>query len=71
MNHKASTERRPRDDHGHFVPLECPVSGCDGKLVHEGDGIWQCNGLVDPDDENKQLEACRYAHFDGERYEKP
>jgi hypothetical protein len=58
--------RMPYDEAGHFVSKQCPIEGCDGKLVYEGNGSWACDGLVDPNDENKELEACLYAHFDGE-----
>lgn len=62
---------RPRDNRGHFVPLSCPYFGCSGRLVYEGRGIWRCDGLIDPEDENKELEACGFFHVDGEFYETP
>lgn len=55
----------PRGPHGKFVSRDCPIEGCGGKLVREGDH-WQCDGLIDPGHENKPLEACAFIHFDGE-----
>jgi hypothetical protein len=55
----------PRDDLGHFVGKECPECG-NGKLVYEGNGHWRCDGLADPEDENKPLDACTYQHDDGD-----
>jgi len=55
----------PRDDLGHFVGKECPECG-NGKLVYEGNGHWRCDGLADPEDDNKPLDACAYQHDDGD-----
>lgn len=58
---------RPRDDKGHYVPLTCPV--CDaGTLRHQGGHDWACDGLLDPNDPNKELEACWFTHTDGQPY---
>ena len=58
--------RRPYDDKGHFVPTECPDPNCTpGRLVYEGNGYWRCDGLVDPNDPSKELEACDRSHRDG------
>lgn len=62
---------RPRDDLGHFVPLKCPIEGCDGELILEDEGFgprWRCNGLIDPGDPEYPLEECRYCHIDGDTY---
>lgn len=63
---------RPRDDKGHFIPLDCPrwQCGC-GKLRHEGRGYWKCDGLADPEDVNKPLVECSFSHFDGDPYTPP
>ncbi len=62
--------RRPYDDRGRFVQLECADKNCDGKLVYEADarfgGHWRCDGLVDPNDDRKELQACPRTHFDGD-----
>jgi hypothetical protein len=55
----------PRDNHGRFLPTACDLCGC-GNLRHQGEGHWQCDGLLDPEDPNKELEACPAYHFDGE-----
>ena len=47
----------PRDDQGRFIPLACDDPDCDGRLMREQDG-WRCNGLVDPNNPNKELQAC-------------
>lgn len=65
--------KQPYDDKGHFVSRECPNPDCDGTLQYEVDpltkvGIWRCDGLVDPNDPNKELEACDFSHTDGEPY---
>lgn len=63
--------KRPYDDHGRFVPLDCPNRGCDGKIHFEGDrdfSIWQCHGLVDPGTTDKELQPCEFSHIDGDPY---
>ena len=58
----------PRDNKGRFVPRACPI--CDnGHLQPDGDGYWRCDGLLDPEDENKELEPCLYTHHDGDNRE--
>jgi hypothetical protein len=57
--------RHPRDNKGQFVPLKCELCGC-GALRHDGSKTWRCDGLLDPEDPNKKLEACWGYHFDGE-----
>ena len=58
----------PRDNRGRYVPLTCPDINCSGQLVYEGAGKWYCDGLVDPNHADKPLEACRFAHWDGDKY---
>jgi hypothetical protein len=58
--------KAPRDDKGHFVPIACPDINCSGTLRYEGEGRWRCDGLVDPNHDDKPLYACPYVHFDGE-----
>ena len=61
--------RHPYDDRGRFVPLDCPNPACgSGRLVYEGHGVWECDGLVDPGSTDKELEVCTFDHFDGEPY---
>lgn len=38
---------------------DCPKCG-NGKLKHE-DGIWQCNGLMDPPRDDMPLQACDFS----------
>jgi hypothetical protein len=58
---------RPFDNRGRFIPLDCPLPECSaGKLYYEGDGIWECDGLADPGSTDKELEACAYAHRNGD-----
>jgi hypothetical protein len=65
-----SPKSAPRDDKGHFVPLDCPRENCGtGRLQYDGDGIWRCDGLADPGTTDKPLEACTYGHIDGEAYD--
>lgn len=54
----------PRNAHGQLISRECPRCGC-GTLQDAGDGFWRCDGLKDPDDDSKPLEACDYTHEDG------
>jgi len=58
----------PRDENGRFVTLACPVKNCGGKLVYQGSRTWECDGLIDPDDPNKEPEACGFDHIDGLEY---
>lgn len=51
------------------MPLACPDINCGGTLRYEGEGHWRCDGLVDPNDENKPLLACPFVHFQGDHYE--
>lgn len=53
----------PRLRNGHFVGRDCPE--CGGKLQPEGDGDWRCDGLIDPEDPRKELEACERAIVSG------
>lgn len=70
--HGRRINRRPYDEKGRFVSLVCPDEDCDGFLVPEKDLLglecWRCNGLVDPNDSDKDLEACEFVHIDGEKY---
>lgn len=59
---------QPRDDKGHFIPLECPHCG-NGILEYDGGSLWLCNGLADPGTTDKELEACPFWHWDGEVYD--
>lgn len=54
----------PRDSHGQFIPRDCPICQ-NGKLTYER-GVWRCDGLIDPEDDNKPLAACENVHFDGD-----
>ena len=58
----------PQDNLGRFVPLTCPDINCGGVLRYEGDGCWRCDGLVDPNDDDKPLFACPFRHYQGEPY---
>lgn len=66
--------KRPYDDRGRFVPLNCPASDCgNGSLQPVGDGIWddgiwQCDGLAEPEHDDLPLEPCGFTHVDGEAY---
>jgi hypothetical protein len=60
---------RPYDDRGRFVPLACRNPECIGTLKHEGDGWWECDGLVDPGDPSKELQVCSgFDHYNGDAY---
>jgi hypothetical protein len=62
----------PRDDKGHFVPLDCPNPLCGGRLQRNemyGHEIWTCDGLVDPEDDHKELQACEFSHRPGDPYQ--
>ena len=57
----------PKDDKGRFVSRECKNPRCgNGILQHEGGGLWQCDGLEEPESGNGPLECCSYSHWDGE-----
>lgn len=56
---------RPRNPDGRYIETKlCPVCG-NGELLPCEDiigfgGTWECNGLDDPNDDNKPLVACDY-----------
>lgn len=65
--------QQPYDEKGRKVSRLCPNLDCDGTLQPEIDPLtnktrWCCDGLVDPNDTNKELEACMFSHVDGEPY---
>lgn len=60
--------KQPYDERGRKVVKACPNPDCCGTLQHQGDGLWECDGLVDPNDQQKELEACAFSHQDGEPY---
>lgn len=63
---------RPRDNKGHFIPLDCPNPLCGGRLRPDmmyGQEVWTCDGLVDPEDDRKELEACHFSHRPGDPYQ--
>ena len=62
-------EASPRDNLGRYVPLACPDINCGGVLRYEGDGVWRCDGLVDPCHDDKELFAYTFTHYSGEAYE--
>ena len=58
---------RPYDNKGQFVPLACRAINCgSGRLQYEGLGVWQCDGLAEPERDDQPLYACGFAHIDGE-----
>ena len=60
--------KQPYDEQGRKVSRDCPNPDCCGTLQDIGNAIWECDGLVDPNDPNKELEACAFTHQDGEPY---
>lgn len=57
----------PRDSRGRIVSRQCPECDC-GTLqcVPTGYGFeWVCDGLADPNDDDKPLEACTYSRTHG------
>lgn len=68
-HHHESVQTHPKlpyDDKGRYVSLSCPLAECGaGTLRYESDGMWHCDGLIDPGDDDKPLEACWYFHIDG------
>lgn len=57
----------PRNEHGRYVPLACPI--CDvGIIRHQGAGEWACDGLLDPGHPNLELQACWFTHADRQPY---
>lgn len=57
---------RPKNEKGRFIPLHCPNPECDGDLQYEGDGLWRCDGLLDPGHDDKELAACEFTHYRGD-----
>lgn len=62
----------PYDNRGRFVPLACRNPDCgNGTLRLEENGMWECDGLMAPNDPSKELEVCTYSHFDGDPWPRP
>jgi len=60
--------KKPYDESGRIVSVNCPNQDCCGTLQYVGGGSWECDGLVDPGDPNKDLDACAFSHQNGEPY---
>jgi len=59
---------QPKDENGRYVQRQCPNPACNGELAPQGGGNWACNGLVDPNNSQAELEVCTFSHKDGEPY---
>lgn len=59
---------RLRDNSGRFRPRVCPVCGDPLVMETHADGsvTWRCDALLDPEDDDKELEACPYETRSGE-----
>lgn len=60
--------KAPRNKHGQVLSRICPECDC-GTLQCERTAfgfVWRCDGLADPNDPNKPLEACGYEIIHGE-----
>lgn len=65
--------QQPYDEKGRKLSRLCPNPDCSGTLQLEKDTltgreVWQCDGLVDPNDPSQELQACEFSHIDGEPY---
>lgn len=60
--------KQPYDENGRQVPCICPNPDCSGYLQYQGNSLWTCDGLVDPNDLNKELQPCDFSHTDGQPY---
>jgi len=65
--------QQPYDEKGRKVSRECPNPDCCGTLQFEEDRltgykVWRCDGLVDPNNPNIELQPCWFSHNDGEPY---
>ena len=60
--------KQPYDENGRKVTRNCPNPDCSGTLQYVGNGTWECDGLVDPNDPDKELDACAFSHQDGDPY---
>lgn len=58
----------PYDERGRAISCDCPKCGY-GRLQYTRFKTWECDGLMDPEDVNKELQPCTFVHFDGERYQ--
>ena len=56
---------KPFDNHGRFVPIKCSVCGY-GTLQHQGDGVFVCDGLMDPPHPDMTLQECSNTHINGQ-----
>ena len=56
----------PRDKNGQFISKQCPE--CDGTLQPEkcrdfGNISWCCDGLIDPENTDLELQPCMYSMY--------
>lgn len=65
-NERDRLSSHPYDRRGRFIKRQCALCGC-GILRYAGGGLWECDGLIDPDDDNKPLEPCPNYHINGNR----
>lgn len=57
----------PRDEKGRFMSRTCPACG-EGRLhleVTRWGRQWYCDALIDPNNNEQELQACTYTHVDG------
>lgn len=75
MTNRNAEPKRPIDSHGRFVSRRCPECG-DGTLqLERADSAiygtsfdWACDGLVDPENPNVELQACSYQFRHGDKF---
>jgi len=63
--HDCIEPQRPYDETGKYVSMQCPYCGY-GVLRYQGNKLWACDGLADPDRDDKDLETCEWFHIDGQ-----
>lgn len=59
--------KAPKDEKGRFISRDCGCCGY-GTLQHEGNGVWRCDGLADPEHDDMPLIECPQLHIDGEPF---
>lgn len=53
---------------GRFISNRCAADNCEGLLQQVAPTRWECDGLVDPENSQQELQCCHVDVVDGELF---